>query len=407
MRRAGLTLAAVLLVPFCAALLTLVSPAFEAWQAQQVVKLTGWLDPAPLSRAHGQFGHRCTVCHQQPFVAVADAACTECHQTTGRHVTDAEKAARARARCTDCHALHAAKAEAADGRGAPCIECHARQETRLAEVRDFARSHPPFRLSFNVGDTAVRVRENASPAPAEQPNLAFSHEVHLAADGVSSPEGQTVLHCADCHRPDAGGRGFLAPDMATSCQQSGCHGMRFAKPLRGVVPHGAVRDVFERTRNAQARRLADAPEDAAKECGWPARPAASHRQLLDCADAASRGFLAGSLFRQQGDAPGCALCHQLAESSAADAPWKVAPVRMSRRWHATAWFPHRRHASVKCADCHDKSGSTRAEDVAIPGITRCRECHGGDSFGDSKVGLTCADCHDYHRFSKSPPDPAG
>lgn len=398
-RRAGLTLAAVLLLPFLAALLTLFWPAFETWQARLPVTLSGLLDPAPLSRAHRQFGDRCTVCHQRPFVAVADAACTECHKTTGRHVIDPDKAARAQARCTDCHALHGAKARTADGRGAPCTECHARQEARLAEVREFDRTHPAFRLSFNLGDGAARIREDASPAPREQPNLAFSHEVHLAADGVSSPEGQTVLACADCHRPDAGGRGFRVPEMATSCQQSGCHGMRFAKPLRGVVPHGAVRDVFERTRNAQARRLAEAPEEAAKACGLSAKPSASQRQLLDCADREARDYLAATLFRREGDALGCALCHELADSPAADSPWKVAPVRMPRHWHATARFPHDRHASADCTDCHDVTKSRHAADIAIPGIARCRECHAGDAGGGRKVALACADCHDYHRHA--------
>jgi predicted CXXCH cytochrome family protein len=69
-----------------------------------------------------------------------------------------------------------------------------------------------------------------------------------------------------------------------------------------------------------------------------------------------------------------------------------------------ARFDHRSHAQTKCGDCHDVSRSESADDVAMPAIETCRECHGGSRPSSGKVTSNCLLCHNFHE-SKHPWDP--
>jgi hypothetical protein len=139
------------------------------------------------------------------------------------------------------------------------VDCHTRQEARLAANRDFGEAHAPFRLAVFDGKKETTLREDAPVPPTEKSGMKFSHAAHLKAEGVSSPEGQTILGCTSCHRPDESGQGFKPPQMESGCQQSGCHRARFAEPMRGVVPHANVRELMDRMRTFFAARLADDP----------------------------------------------------------------------------------------------------------------------------------------------------
>ncbi|MCF8198612.1 MAG: hypothetical protein K9J42_07590 [Sulfuritalea sp.] len=389
-------------VPFCVAMLTLVSPSFEAWQARQPVKLTSWLNPAPLSRGHRMFGDRCSTCHQKAFRAVTDDACTTCHTQTLTHVAYSDRlgARHVDIHCVDCHAMHSVKEAMTEMRSVPCVECHEKNGRQLAENRDFGKAHATFRLAFIRGDKTLHVREDQSPLPLEQSHLKFSHEVHMKQDGVSSPEGQTVLDCVNCHQLEESGRRFATPTMTGTCQQSGCHALRFDRPLSGVVPHGTAREVTDRTRNAYANWLADNSADAGLACGWKTSRTVTHRQLLDCAERVSGEYLNNTLFKQRGDDLGCALCHELVATNMKDVPLTIAPILVQHHWHESAQFPHDMHKSAKCTDCHNKTSSKSASDVSIPGLAKCRECHVGQQGYTEKVSSGCADCHNYHRVKK-------
>ncbi|HEY4999380.1 MAG TPA: cytochrome c3 family protein, partial [Usitatibacter sp.] len=103
----------------------------------------------------------------------------------------------------------------------------------------------------------------------------------------------------------------------------------------------------------------------------------------------------------------CKTCHEVTRDAAAKAPdpsWKIAPVSTGNRWMPAARFDHRSHAQSPCADCHAVSRSKSGDDVAMPRINACRECHGGSSPQTGKVTSNCLLCHDFHA-SKHPWDP--
>lgn len=406
--RFGLVLAGLILLLFLAGIFSRTSASFEAWQAKLPVKLTGFLTPGSLSQAHERFGAQCSICHQAAFSAVADPACVECHKAVGEHRNSPEPATAGPAppRCVACHSAHRNKTAVVDTRSMACVDCHTRQEARLAANRDFGEAHAPFRLAVFDGKKETTLREDAPVPPTEKSGIKFSHAAHLKAEGVSSPEGQTILGCTGCHRPDESGQGFKPPQMESGCQQSGCHRARFAEPMRGVVPHANVRELMDRMRTFFAARLADDLVEFRQRCGGTNQTGSTGRRLLDCANDIARDTAARTLFRQSGDELGCALCHELAETGHREAPWKIEPIRWTANWHPSANFPHARHATIQCSDCHSKSSSKKATDLSIPGIAKCRECHAGTAASAGKLATGCADCHIFHRHAAAPSEAA-
>lgn len=61
-------------------------------------------------------------------------------------------------------------------------------------------------------------------------------------------------------------------------------------------------------------------------------------------------------------------------------------MNLNRNWQPLAVFPHARHGTVDCGECHDKANSNKSEDMSFPGIKKCRECHGGGRGPRGKSG---------------------
>lgn len=404
-RRLGLALAAfIILALFLLPLMSRISPAFEKWQAAQPVTWTGLLNPGPVSAAHRSFGMQCSNCHQKAFQAVADAACAKCHARIATHLAtaDAQTSEFAQVRCADCHAGHEGKSKALAGGLTACRECHGKLSKELAAVRDFGAQHPVFHLAVPQGKDVVRVRDDAKDLPPERSGLRFSHKVHLVKTGVSTPLGNTVLGCRDCHRLEESGLHFAPMDMEKTCQQSRCHKQRFAEPLGGIIPHGSERAVMNLVRNIYLNRLADTPAAAAAECGAPTPGAAPARRLRDCVDTAARAYAGAKLFQESGKALQCLLCHEATATADAETPWRIAAVRPARDWHAKAVFSHARHGTSACVECHDKASSISSADIAMPRIEKCRECHDGSAGAAGKVASFCETCHKFHRVAPEP-----
>ncbi len=94
----------------------------------------------------------------------------------------------------------------------------------------------------------------------------------------------------------------------------------------------------------------------------------------------------------------CITCHTIAAPGPSSPDWRVAPVRVAGLWYVDAKFSHLRHQTMTCADCHaDAEISKASNDLLIPGIDNCRQCHAG-ARASGKVESTCIVCHDYHRL---------
>jgi len=401
-RRIGFALALLILLAFFfLPLITKISPAFEAWQARLLVPMTSMLNPGALSVGHGQFGMKCSSCHQKAFQAVTDSACTECHTNAAMHlpVDHTHLNLLGNVRCADCHPSHQGKAGAMRDGLTQCVGCHQRLDNVMPEVRDFAVKHPPFQLTIPAGKENVRVKQGDQALPPENSGLKFSHQVHLDKSGVSSPDGRTLMTCTDCHKLEPAGDHFAPINMKMSCQQSRCHTIRFEEPARGIVPHGSERQVMDRLRIFFAQWLAEEPGQIAASCAQVPKTGHLLKHTLDCADALALDHAGKTLFKQEGELE-CALCHEITPTGKKDSPWKVATVRLRHDWQPKAHFDHAKHGTLACTECHDKADSKTSEEISFPEIGQCRECHTGSRAATGKIISQCETCHRFHRVTR-------
>jgi hypothetical protein len=374
---------------------------------------TGFWNPGPLESSHRYFGDDCAQCHQHAFLRVRDEACLTCHMNTKAHADPAKFriAELGDARCRDCHQDHNGPAGMVRTDQRLCADCHVglRQRTanasQLEDAGDFGTSHPEFRLNLPAWDAAGTFTPQVvtwKPGLSEVSGLKFNHEKHLDPKGLNTPDGHKVLTCANCHRPEAGGALMQPIAFESMCHE--CHALGFdtLSPER-EVPHGEVAAVVYTLNEYYARRAleggyadARAPTivQQRRRPGQPPQTQQEKQEALawarDRAEQAARTLFTGKA---------CVTCHAITPPSG-DSTWGVAPVRVSGAWYVEAKFPHARHATMRCEDCHaDAPKSSRASDLLIPGIGNCRECHAG-AHADAKVQSTCIDCHDYHRDEK-------
>lgn len=406
-RKFGFSLAAGILFLFLfLPMLPNFSGALDKWQVSLPLTLTGAWNPEPLSGGHRMLDAKCSSCHQKPFTAISDDICTGCHKQVGRHLT--KEALQDKTfhtmRCTNCHIDHKGAEQLLLHDSSKCVSCHAEikhtlADSQLGNVSDFAAGHPPFRLSLFKGDGLIRLRQDDKAGLTEQSGLKYSHQVHLAKEGISTPEGDTVMRCQDCHKLEESGRHFSAMTMKNTCQQSGCHALDFTEPVEGLAPHGSEHAVMDRLREFYINWLARAPENQSA-----CQNNADAPSMLACANELADKNAAATLFRtrpvSKKDRLECGECHEIKPSGEKEVPWKVTPVRINRDWQPGAVFNHAKHETMKCTDCHDKLNSKLSADIAIPAITKCRECHSGNRPAKGMVTSGCDSCHRFHQPAK-------
>lgn len=384
--------------------------------------LQGW-NPGPVSRSHQPFAADCRVCHQFPFIQVRDLSCIACHKTIKEHVPAAELTgmkghAFRDIRCAECHRDHKG-AQMAPRAQEQCADCHRDVRSVAANAKsgnatDFRTEHPEFRLSLLDADTDTirRVRQGkpASPDMVEHSNLKFNHKLHLDPGGVRDPEGKrdiagtrnalggrTVLKCGDCHEPNEDGRLMAPVSMELHCQR--CHSLAFEpKVTKRQVVHGDEAEIATMLREFYARLvLGDVPPGVNPPPDLPRmRPGAmltyqDRQQALKIADRKANQVLR-ELFETR---KVCSTCHEVSRKEGG-VGWQVAPVRMTQVWMPDALFSHAKHTTEQCIQCHDVSESTDSKHVAMPDITKCRECHVGAVPVAGKVTSDCATCHRFH-----------
>lgn len=366
-----------------------------------------------LQTAHHFFGQDCQNCHTKPFVRVKDDACTSCHQSTLAHA-DGDFFAVGElleTPCALCHRDHNGATGLISAEQSLCTDCHTGLDqttggrTILENVHDFGDSHPQFKVqlaAFDLdGQFAPRRSSLDSDLLIEDSNLLFPHDIHLDMEGINAPEGNRVLECGDCHAVEPGGGKMLPVDFETMCHD--CHTLGFdpTAPDR-EVPHGDAPEVVFMmqeyyTNKALRGGVTDGTAPAVvRKRRRPGERVSREERMEILAWADERAHRVGqSMFEGRA----CGVCHRVERvETEGGISWDVAPVRVAGAWFPKAFFTHDSHSTMQCESCHSASASASSDDVLIPGIANCRQCHGGEDSKD-KVPSPCIDCHVYHGYT--------
>src|SRR5262249_9109902 len=101
---------------------------------------------------------------------------------------------------------------------------------------------------------------------------------------------------------------------------------------------------------------------------------------------------------------GCGDCHTVEGHRQA---WQIAPTDISKRWFGHSQFSHFSHrlspkpsggqealvSGENCSACHEFARlSTKTEDVLMPAIGKCRECHGPAVNPKERARTDCVAC---------------
>lgn len=370
-----------------------------------------WLS-GEISAPHRHFGGDCNRCHQQPFVTVRDSACLDCHRQITAHADPDlyDLPALRETRCATCHKEHSGSSNLVLQAQNLCSDCHAALATdagsQLTRISDFAIDHSEFRVSLMTRPGLSRHDPQAwqrvsldDPAIHHETGLVFPHDVHLDPAGVKAPQGNQVMVCSDCHRSDASGNYMLPISMEAHCRS--CHRLEFdPDDLERQLPHSDLpnlRKMLNEYYSLKALRGgigdADAP-DLVTERRRPGKPLTRAEQEVALKWALEKAELVAE---EVVEFRSCNLCHKVERDPASTEGWKIPEVNTAQsRWLPKGDFDHASHRNSSCTTCHAAAASTRSEDVLLPKIAVCRECHGGEHAED-RLQSTCIECHAFHQ----------
>jgi len=393
----------------------------------------------PLSIAHAGLEDNCQACHRQPFVSVRDDSCLACHKDTHDHA-DATRQIAARGerdtggkllravaaafnkpegRCVDCHVEHQGRTRMQPTAQRFCTDCHdgmnmRLRDTRIANAADFGQSHPQFRPTVFLPDGARRQLQRVSldQPPREDNGLKFPHALHLSRTNGVARMAQTLgqdhgfgaaLACKDCHTADPSGTRFEPVDMERDCAM--CHSLGFERiggtlrTLRHGEPRQVVADILTFYRSTPPARPINLGGMARRR---PGDFAAGQTYDVWFGAARARPAAAAEAIRAVFSKGGaCFDCHSVTPPVAGGFDYRIATVHQPARYFQNGWFDHAAHRTESCTSCHNAPQSREAADLLLPGIKRCRDCHGGES-SRSDVPSSCAMCHDYHSDAGAP-----
>lgn len=410
--------------------------------------LTGWFEGSwstgQVSSGHAFFASDCRSCHTDAFTQVQDESCLSCHPGVGEHAArSVELRALVETRCATCHLEHNGPQGLSALEQRACSDCHSDlkrtfAETPLPDVSDFGRAHPQFRLSMlraseADGEEAAIARVEWSPEVREESGLIFNHLRHVGQPVKDVQTGETRhMQCGECHSPNGAGTYMQPVVFEEHCQS--CHGLGFdeATPSEQALhgPPEMMREGLTRYYESLALRSDEgAGGGTVLQRRRPGSALTAPERLAAIQWAHEQVARADDFLGEEA----CTYCHLRAPEPASDGGFDLAPVQVSEVWLPFGGFSHAPHAPFACADCHPaaavfdpekKSGpwpewakqgpevlmtpmelssrhgkepSSSAEDVMIPGIETCRDCHAGARAGIDEIASDCVTCHPFHR----------
>jgi hypothetical protein len=403
-------------------LASIAAVALTLWPGKRRIYQAG-----PLSAAHAMFNDDCTHCHTEAFQtafrllpghtevhSVSDAACTHCHDGPLHNPQQASSPA-----CATCHQEHRGRMLLADVAPRHCATCHADLKRkdgapeRFPTITDFNKDHPEFEL--------FRGKEPVDPG-----KLHFNHEYHLRTQGVRAPDGKMkTLTCLDCHKPDATRKHMYPINYEVHCAECHSLGVQVAAPgedkeakraadefARMPAPHRTPAEVRATLRDrltqliGEQKALLDSdglPDKVRVRPGQPVTRAEDKQNMATWVDfqlKKNEKLLFGTveidpMKKNETLLIGgsCVKCH-IRKPSKSDPP-EFEPPMLTRRWMSRGKFNHDSHRLLTCTECHDAEKSSKTSDVLLPRIDSCRKCHNPQG-----ARSECVNCHRYHDRSK-------
>ena len=408
---------------------------------------------------HSTSDKKCQVCHRQSNSDHLSPQISDDHPLLAKQTDSRQDAPRGRLHkleemltpqfsglgCAGCHQEHRGNSILAHVADANCANCHQQAHQQISPRRfqlDFAdfRRHPEFAIwrdeehaesEFGI----VPKVKSVNGMSVDQAAIRFSHHRHLNPQ-LLTPNGKaTSLHCADCHQTDSGGAYFRPIYFEHHCNR--CHKLGF--PTTGELPHATPEIIHGILLDGLAKNWNKQPPAATDRLGGPTKPPLENVKVAAGAapDLASLREKLGKLERQLFDSPqvthelpqaaalletACNKCHFTESTKGVAVAWKVVPTRIPSQWMEHGRFRHDRHLSVDCGVCHTRNGdrfetvnrdefyagrkknessiyaSRSAQDVLMPRIDVCRQCHNHDSASSGRAlrNDRCVDCHAFH-----------
>jgi predicted CXXCH cytochrome family protein len=390
----------------------------------------------PVATGHQLFQDDCGKCHQtawQPAMrltrldndvrSVRDADCQTCHvQSTNDHYH--RPLALTAPACATCHLEHRGANLLSEVSDAFCVSCHGwTMQTVSPEwptgIDSFAR-HPEFEIH----------RLKAT----DETQLKFSHAGHLKPllapltkdDAATDAPQQVKLTCHDCHQPDSAGQYMRSIVYEDHCSR--CHPLRFTGKTDSSqpLPHEDVEVVYGVLRDRLMDYARAHPDEVQRGTDMGASRLPNKLNELPPSVKDEWEWVEAELQTLRGDVffnplkNGCLKCHTTDKPSSdvgglTDVQGWLNPTRIPDRWLPHSHFDHGRHTEVACTVCHYTPGTSTdalrtqetpimleskvVQDVLMPGIEVCRQCHGPSSAqprgGSARSG--CIECHVYHR----------
>ena len=349
-----------------------------------------------LSSSHKIFGLDCSACHQEPFQSVARETCTSCHADAHDHVdrTKFPDATISDEACTSCHKEHEGSEGLVLASEAFCTDCHAKIDTVTNGVSELDN------ISSFDDHKAFWYESEDAQGPA---NLKFSHKQHLDKEGMRVPTGvkgeRRVLGCDSCHVSDPSGTVMQKPEFEVVCAE--CHSLAFdANMPERTIPHeeaDVVRQYIRDAYSAVALRGGFKPSEGESVPTVVRRIPGSEltnqvqkREALAWADSKANEVIGGHFGKKR-----CAECHAIVEDKTDPLNWNIGAIEQIEEHLKKGHFNHEPHGAVSCSECHAAEQSEKADELLLPSIDTCKDCHGSEGAGNL-VTTTCTNCHGFH-----------
>ena len=395
--------------------------------------------------------------HSAQMVAADIVSCFECHR---EHRGQASLTRVPDGYCTACHAdLQTADGELSFAKAIDSLNAHPEFALRRRAGDDALRPGPrhtaPALASLSEADGEWDWSDRTQLRFNHRLHLDADGIAAPTRDGSAR---LLVLECGDCHQPDAAGRYMRPINYEQHCQS--CHPLHYGEELfrfdaqldlGGPLPHESPRIVRDALRNrllawANAHPDQITGREATEPPRLPHKPPPAGLAARDkwewvdqrIADIESIVYGKSSDVRFPRFMQGCTYCHVVEPdtSGAADGAgvpleWTIAPPNIPDRWLPHSRFRHDRHDNLQlrgkrleCVDCHYRTPaagwsaadgrnaashdgprrpgsifeSSATQDVLLPSIDTCRECHGR---AESRAVIStarddCVECHGYH-----------